>query len=128
MMNCYIATAGPNPITVTITGLSSVGINGLEAFYDIYVYGSSQMTSHGSTQTMNGTYSITPTPYTGPSVQTTTPSVGWDLNQWTEGYQYVVFRDVPISGGQQAVLVVSPDPGNSGSPGIINGIQIVPKQ
>lgn len=107
-----------------------VAINGLKphASYDIYLYGlgqngASRWNSHFQLLT-NGVLDVaTSSSYT----QQTDSGLGWNINSWQEGKQYVVFRNVhftsPNSGTNRNIKIrVS---GNGTSLSVINGLQIV---
>ena len=91
----------------------TVTINSLPAgTYNFYLYG------HGPAQNAN-------TIFTMNGVQLSTSSSGnyWNTADWQEGHQYVVFRDVYVSGGSSVSFSVAP--GVSGY-ALLNGMQIVP--
>lgn len=82
--------------------------------YDFYVY------AHGEAANENGVVNLT---VNGISLGTksTTVSTNWNANDWTEGSQYVVFRDVNIYDEAACQIIVLP--GASGK-AVINGVQI----
>jgi len=115
-------------LTVTISGLSSVGLPGQTAQYDIYLYG------FGGTETiddvqycLNAQFTINPpSPVQGAQQPTDEFYGGW-INTWTEGGQYVLFSSVPVTTpGQTITITVAPDPNIPVGEWFMNGIQIVP--
>ena len=125
--------------SITISGLSTVGINGQDALYDIYLYGSGgPVTYQEVTYSANALFTSSPAgknPLDGSDIfqQSTASSSDWDPNKWVEGNQYVVFRNVHVSASNPNIAItVAPDTGNpannSAAHAVVNGIQIVPKQ
>ena len=120
-----------NQFTITISGLptqslNNTGLNNNQALYDVYVYA---YAGHGSTFNFNSTITVNPTgidPVSGNTDQTKTTSetLPPDLNQFTEGSEYVLFHNVPVtSAGGVISITVAADSGNSQSFPMINGIQ-----
>jgi len=83
--------------------------------YDFYIY------AHGQPNEENANISLS-VGGTSYGSQATSSQPGWDSVLWTEGDQYVVFRNVTVSSGQTVEVVSSP--GDSGL-AVINGIQIL---
>jgi hypothetical protein len=54
----------------------------------------------------------------------TTTTGAWNTNDWVEGAQYVVFRDVLVPSGQNVQLTVGT---NSAGLAVLNGFQLVGK-
>jgi hypothetical protein len=104
---CYARDFGT--ITLTITNLSA-------GEYDVYLYG------HGAADNANTLFQLlVGTEDFG--YQATTTNAGWDLTNWVEGAQYVVYRGVMLSNGALP-LVAKAHPGRSGYTHL-NGLQIV---
>jgi hypothetical protein len=95
-------------ITITFTELS-------HNEYDVYVY------AHGLPNGENAVVSVASGKISYGS-QTTSSQPGWDSVIWTEGKQYVVFRNVAI--GDDGSVAVTSGPGVSRL-AVINGIQIL---
>ena len=104
-------------------GLSrSVTISGLEpgGLYDLYL--TSTAAFEIASERANGTFSMTnPTSTTG--AQTIDQSVAANTTTWTEGNNYVVFRNVVVSGTGQ-IQVTAADTAGFRLP--LNGLQLVP--
>lgn len=104
MYDAYIYPWSGN-ITVTVSSLPA-------GTYDLYLYG------RGPAQNAN-------TVFTLGGVQESTSSTGnyWNTATWFENEQYVVYRNIVVSGGQSIVFTAAP--GASGYT-LLNGMQIVP--
>jgi hypothetical protein len=121
--------------TLELQAPNRSGFNGGPALYDIYVYAyGGQATHNGTAYSYNSTISIsTPgtDPVTGNQLTTlTTSSIPpSDLSHFDEGFEYVVFRNVPFtSNNYNFQITVSKDPNDPISFPLVNGIQIVAKQ
>jgi Right handed beta helix region len=93
-----------SPVYITLSSLP-------DGAYDIYVYG------HGPAQSASTVFTLGHT-----ALGTGTNDDTWDTADWTEGSQYVVFRGVPVSGGQNIEITATAGP--SGYV-LLNGMQIV---
>ncbi|MCX6884378.1 MAG: hypothetical protein NTX27_04980 [Verrucomicrobia bacterium] len=86
---------------------------------DIYVYG------HQGCNSGNGVFAL----WSGGNAYgqrgTSIWGPGWNLPEWEEGQQYVVYRNVNVTSGVPVVLEVQPD---FLGYAIVNGLQVVPKQ
>jgi hypothetical protein len=95
-------------ITATFTDLS-------RGTYDIYVY------AHGYPPEENAVVNLSVGSVSMGTLSTSSEP-GWESPLWTEGRQFVVFRNVSIDGGNDLTIVSSP--GVSGL-AVINGLQII---
>lgn len=109
MFDSWLAASGTN-LFVTLTNLPY-------GAYDIYVYG------HGDSNELNSVVNLAAA-WSDFGTTNTTTSGGWNTNVWTEGAQYVVFRDVLIPMGQNVQITVGT---NSAGLAILNGFQLVGK-
>ncbi len=107
MFDSWLAANGTN-LYVTLTNIPY-------GSYDIYVYG------HGDSNDLNSTINLQAA-WSNYGTKSTTNSVDWNTNTWSEGAQYVVFRDVMIPSGQNVQITVGT---NSGGLAILNGFQLV---
>ena len=123
---------------MTISGLptgylNNTGLNNNQALYDVYVYAYG---GKGTSFSYNSAITVSPfgtDPVTGnqeSSAKTTSKNPLPDPNHFTEGSEYVVFHNVPVtSSGGVIQITVQADPNNQGvSFPLINGIQIFAKQ
>ncbi len=102
MYDSYLYPLGGGNVTVTVSNLAT-------GQYDLYVYGIDSSYQVGVGSANYGTKSL-------PVGSVTNPTV------WQAGGQYVVFPNVQVSGGTQAVvLAVSP---GSGGYATISGLQL----
>jgi|GEM_PF-4427762 len=109
MFDSWLAASGTN-LFVTLTNLPY-------GAYDIYVYG------HGDSNELNSIVNLAAA-WSDFGTTNTTTSGEWSTNVWTEGAQYVVFRDVLIPSGQNVQITVGT---NSAGLAILNGFQLVGK-
>jgi hypothetical protein len=109
MFDSWLAASGTN-LFVTLTNLPY-------GAYDIYVYG------HGDSNELNSVINLAAA-WSDFGTTNTTTSGAWNTNAWTEGAQYVVFRDVLIPSGQNVQITVGT---NSAGLAILNGFQLVGK-
>lgn len=109
MFDSWLAASGTN-LYVTLTNIPY-------GSYDIYVYG------HGDSNELNSIVQLSAA-WGNYGTNSTTNSVDWNTNAWSEGAQYVVFRDVMIPKGQNVQLTVGT---NSAGLAILNGFQMVSK-
>lgn len=109
MLDSWLAASGTN-LFVTLTNLPY-------GAYDIYVYG------HGDSNELNSIVNLAAA-WSDFGTTNTTTSGDWNTNVWTEGAQYVVFRDVLIPMGQNVQITVGT---NSAGLAILNGFQFVGK-
>jgi len=84
--------------------------------YDFYLYG------HSGVAWENTKFQITNGTNTTAWEQTQDSTFAATSTNWTEGVQYVVFRNVVISSGQSVVITCAP--GDAGA-AILNGLQMV---
>ncbi|TXT50969.1 MAG: hypothetical protein FD140_2031 [Limisphaerales bacterium] len=98
----------------------SLTLRGLEpGSYQFYLYGHADADSgpaqNSLFQLRSGTNVLGPL---GPG-----SAPGWKVSQdWQEGRQFVVFRDVPVLAGEPVVITVAPGPGGVA---VLNGLQIL---
>lgn len=109
MFDSWLAASGTN-LYVTLTNLPY-------GSYDLYVYG------HGDSNELHSTINVMAS-WSNYGTNSTTNTVDWNTNVWTEGAQYVVFRDVLIPSGQNMQITVGT---NSAGLAILNGFQLVGK-
>lgn len=109
MFDSWLAASGTN-LYVTLTNLPF-------GSYDVYVYG------HGDSNELNSIVSLAAA-WSNYGTNSTTNTALWSTNVWTEGAQYVVFRDVMVPKGQNVQITVGT---NSAGLAILNGIQLVEK-
>ncbi|MDB6122497.1 MAG: hypothetical protein JWQ71_1490 [Pedosphaera sp.] len=109
MYQSYDYATGTN-ITITVTNLAA-------GYYDIYIYG------HGPSDDANGVYSLK-VGKTDYGAKATVNGSTWISAVWSEGIQYVVFRNVEITNLAQ-VTTVTVSPGAS-TYALISGMQIGP--
>jgi hypothetical protein len=83
--------------------------------YDIYVY------AHGQPSAENGVLTLS-IGATGFGTLSTSPDASLDTPGFTEGFEYVVYRNIPVVLGDRLDLISSP--GSTGL-AIMNGVQIV---
>jgi hypothetical protein len=108
MYQQYLYPFDGGDITITLTNLD-VGQ------YDIYLYG------HAPSTDGNSTYQLTVDNADYGKKSTTTTS-GWNSVSWSDGMQYVVFRQVNVfDTNQTTTITVSPQ---ASSYAIISGLQI----
>lgn len=94
-------------------------LNGLPAGrYHFYLYGHAEADVTGE---QNSVFELqSGTNRFGPLA--TTPSPAWKSGDpWREGFQYLVFRDVPVSENEPIIITVEPGPGGVA---VWNGLQI----
>lgn len=84
--------------------------------YDFYLYG------HSGNADENSKFQITVGGNTTAWEQTQDSTFAATSTNWTEGAQYVVFRNVTISSGQSAVITCATGDGGSA---VFNGLQMV---
>src|SRR5438034_5125210 len=113
MYDVYLYPFGGGNITATVRQLPGGG-------YDVYRYG------HGGpgVDTQNSVFQVV-SGNNNYGTKATTTNSDWTSAVWQEGRQYVVFRDVGVVNGGDA-LTVTVLPGASGY-AIISGMQIVQK-
>jgi hypothetical protein len=109
MFDSWLAASGTN-LYVTLTNLPY-------GAYDIYVYG------HGDANELNSIVQLS-AGWTDYGTTNTTTTGAWNTNDWVEGAQYVVFRDVLVPSGQNVQLTVGT---NSAGLAVLNGFQLVGK-
>jgi hypothetical protein len=109
MFDSWLAASGTN-LHVTLTNLPY-------GAYDIYVYG------HGDSNELNSLVNLQ-AGWSDYGTTNTTTTGAWNTNAWSEGAQYVVFRDVLVPSGQNVQLTVGT---NSAGLAILNGFQLVGK-
>ena len=110
MLDSWLGASGTN-LTVMLTNVPY-------GYYDVYLYG------HGDADELNGIYELIAgwNPY---GSQSTTNTSAWNTNVWTEGAQFVVFRDVALPAGQALLVQVST---NALGFALLSGIQLVGKE
>jgi hypothetical protein len=92
--------------------------------YDLYLYGTGGMVDMGFGPVPWGTRFELYHPTMDP--QDTSFGVGWDINSWVEGNQYVVYRGIQMDEGDYIIVIVEPDENVSPyTPPVINGLQLV---
>jgi len=111
MYDGYIFANNGSNITVTVQNLEG-------GRYHFYLYGHADSDVTGE---QNSVFSIhSGTNSYGPLI--TLGATGWKAAApWQERYQYVVFRDVPVSPGQPVVIDVAP---GANGVAVLNGMQI----
>lgn len=107
MFDLWLAASGTN-LYVTLTNVPY-------GSYDVYLYG------HGDSNDLNSAINVLAA-WSNYGTNSTTNSAAWNTNAWSEGAQYVVFRDVMIPSGQNMQITVST---NSSGLAILNGFQLV---
>ena len=100
------------------TNLSVILTNVPYGSYDIYVYG------HGHSNELNSTINLMAA-WADYGTYSTTNTSAWSTNLWTEGAQFVVFRDVMVPLGHNLEITVST---NTAGLAILNGLQLVGKE
>jgi hypothetical protein len=110
MYETYVYQWNSAPIIITVSNLA----NGR---YDFYLYG------HGAANNQNGSYDLETagTDY-GVKSDTTTGTSSWQTTNWTEGLQYVVFRDIWVTNSAPVIITNKVD---GAGYAIVNGMQIV---
>lgn len=108
MLHTYLYTFGAGRITASLTAFPASTV-------DVYVY------AHGMPGSENGVITLAVNGVSQGRKSTTTIS-GWDTPGWTEGNEYVVFRNVIVP--DNATVEIHSDPGISGQ-AVINGAQVV---
>ena len=83
----------------------------------MYVYG------HGAAGSANGLYQLI-SAWNNYGNLATTNTADWNPTEWTEGAQFVLYRDVALPAGQAILLQVSP---NALGLALLNGLQLVGK-
>ncbi len=116
MYSTYLYPFDGGNLTLTVTNLPP-------GTYDVCVYGHGS-TQNGTHQNMNGVYQLSGGAIDYGTQSTATSGTNWATTNWQEGQQYVVFRNVYITGPADA-LVVTGLPGVSGE-ALIAGMQIAP--
>ena len=101
----------------TGTNLTVILTNVPYGYYDVYLYG------HGDADELNGLYQLI-TGWNNYGSLGTTNTAAWNTNVWTEGAQFVVFRDIALSSGQALLVQVST---NALGMALLNGLQLVGK-
>jgi hypothetical protein len=118
MLNDFIRRANNTPLAVSLSAVP-VGT------YDVYVYAHQVYSNGNSTVQLRrnqGTNSVV----LGSAV--TTPEAIAFTEPWSEGRQYVVFRDVAITNAAtQSLRLVLSGPTGTGT-GYLNGLQLLKKQ
>ena len=102
----------------TGTNLTVILTNVPYGYYDVYLYG------HGDTNELNGLYQLI-AGWNDYGSLATTNTAEWSSDMWTEGAQFVVFRDVALARGQALLVQVSP---NALGVALLNGLQLVSKE
>ena len=112
MFDSFLFAQNGSNIVVTVRALEA-------GRYHFYLYGHAEP---DATAEQNSVFSLRSGTNTfGPL--TAAPAPGWKASQgWQEGRQFVVFRDVPVEGGQAVVIEVAPGPGGVA---VLNGLQII---
>ena len=110
VLDSWIGASGTN-LTVILTNIPY-------GYYDVYLYG------HGEADELNGIYELV-AGWTTYGSQSTTNTSAWNTNVWTEGAQFVVFRDVALPAGQALLVQVST---NALGFALLSGIQLVGKE
>ena len=87
-------------------------------YYDVYLYG------HGNADELNGLYQLI-AGWNDYGSLATTNTAEWSSDMWTEGAQFVVFRDVALSSGQALLVQVGT---NALGMALLNGLQLVGKE
>jgi competence protein ComGC len=112
MFDSYIYASNGSNITVTIIGLPS-------GKYHFYLYGYAEPDVNGEQNTIFKLISNTNQfgPLKGSGFR------NWKLSQsWSEGKQFVVFKDVPVVEGTPVNIICEPE---AGGIAVINGLQIL---
>ena len=109
MYQDYVYSWDAQPILVTLSGLTN-------NVYDLYVYG------HSPADDVNGLFQLLKNGVEIGYRGTTIWGQGWASTNWTEGEQYVVFRNISAGPGDSLEINVVPV---SGYP-ILSGLQLVP--
>ena len=102
----------------TGTNLTVILTNVPYGYYDVYLYG------HGNADELNGLYQLI-AGWNDYGSLATTNTAEWSSDLWTEGAQFVVFRDVALSRGQSLLVQVST---NALGVALLNGLQLVGKE
>jgi hypothetical protein len=111
MFNDYNVRSGTNVLGATITQLPA-------GTYDVYVY------AHRGTANGNSKVTLKRSGVTLGSSTTTSDAIG-STEAWSEGRQYVLFRNIAVAAGQ-SLEVLSSGPNGTGS-GCLNGMQLLRK-
>ncbi|MEO6336986.1 MAG: type II secretion system protein [Verrucomicrobiota bacterium] len=112
MFDTFIFAQNSSNLTATVSGLEP-------GRYHFYLYGHADADVTGE---QNSVFTLrTGTNTFGPLTPLGAP--GWKASaSWQERYQYVVFRDVPVTAGTPLVIEVAPGPNNVA---VLNGLQII---
>jgi hypothetical protein len=116
MYYSYLYPFDGGNLTLTVTNLPP-------GTYDVCVYGHGS-TQNGTHQNMNGVYQLSGGAIDYGTQSTATSGTNWATTNWHEGQQFVVFRNIYVTGPADA-LVVTGLPGVSGE-ALIAGVQIAP--
>src|SRR5581483_11777698 len=85
--------------------------------YDFYFYG------HGTRAEDNSVFQLSADNRKFSRQATASSGTNWSTTNWTEGQQYVLFRQVPIADNTIVRVTASP---RAGGMAILNGLQVIP--